>query len=117
MKRLVLITLALVGGLLYLNAAKDKPRTLGTIERLDPAFFDDLVTPKDAVLEILGDGYNWVEGPGWDKKAGHLLFSDVPSNSVLQVQARRKDQPLPAAVRIHRHPRRSDGTGKQWLAL
>ncbi|NBO93517.1 MAG: SMP-30/gluconolactonase/LRE family protein [Planctomycetia bacterium] len=80
MKRLVLITLALVGGLLYLNAAEDKPRTLGTIERLDPAF-DDLVA-KDAVLEILGDGYNWVEGPVWDKKAGHLLFSDIPSNSV-----------------------------------
>src|SRR5206468_11304057 len=61
-------------------AAENKTKTLGTIERLDKGL-DDLLA-KDAVLEVLGDGYNWIEGPAWDKKAGHLLFSDIPSNSV-----------------------------------
>jgi gluconolactonase len=80
MRRTVLLTLALAGGLLCLRAADEKPKTLGTIDRLDKAL-DDLL-PKDAKLEVLGEGYNWVEGPVWRKKEGDLLFSDIPSNSV-----------------------------------
>ena len=41
-----------------------KVPTLGTIERLDPAF--DKLIAKGAVLEKLADGFNWVEGPVWD---------------------------------------------------
>src|SRR5262249_28096117 len=47
------------------------------------ARFDQLI-PKDAVLEKLGEGYDWSEGPAWDKKGGYLLFSDIPPNSVMK---------------------------------
>jgi gluconolactonase len=57
-----------------------KLKTLGKIERHDKAL-DDLLA-EDAYLEVLQDGYNWTEGPVWDKKNGCLLFSDIPSNSV-----------------------------------
>src|SRR5262245_58412384 len=81
MRRIVLLTLALAGGLLCAPAADDKStKTLGSIERKDKGL-DDLLA-KDAKLEILGEGYNWVEGPVWRKKDGYLLFSDIPSNSV-----------------------------------
>jgi gluconolactonase len=50
--------------------------------RLDPRF--DKLVPVDAVVEKLVDGYNWVEGPVWDRKGGFLLFSDIPSNSIFK---------------------------------
>src|SRR4029077_12036692 len=51
-------------------------KTLGTIERLDPAL--DKLIPKDAKLEILAGGFIWVEGPVWIKQGtgGFLAFSD-----------------------------------------
>jgi gluconolactonase len=42
--------------------------------------------PPDAVLEKVADGFAWVEGPVWDRKNGHLLFSDIPNNSVFKRQ-------------------------------
>jgi len=80
MRRVLLLLSTVFFGLLLSLPAADKLRTLGSIERLDKAL-DDLL-PADAKLEIIADGYNWVEGPVWDKKAGVLLFSDIPSNSV-----------------------------------
>ncbi len=55
-------------------------RTIGTIDRLDPAL-DAIISP-DAKVEIIADGFDWTEGPLWldDKKT--LLFSDIPRNSV-----------------------------------
>ncbi|MDX2035850.1 MAG: SMP-30/gluconolactonase/LRE family protein [Isosphaeraceae bacterium] len=58
----------------------DAVPTLGTIERLDPRF-DELV-PKDAKVERLAEGFDWTEGPVWDKKGNFLLFSDIPPNRV-----------------------------------
>jgi gluconolactonase len=59
-------------------------KTLGTIERLDPAF-DELIG-KDAKLEMLAGGYDWVEGPVWvpGRTGGFVLFSDIPNNSVFK---------------------------------
>lgn len=51
-----------------------------TIERLDPAF--DALVATGAVVENLGSGFNWSEGPVWDPAQGALLFSDVPENRV-----------------------------------
>ena len=56
--------------------------TLGTIERVDPRF--DAIVPKDARVERLAEGYDWAEGPVWDKKAEALYFSDVPMNTVFR---------------------------------
>ena len=36
----------------------------------------------DAKLEILGEGFEWAEGPVWVKDGGYLLFSDVPTNII-----------------------------------
>jgi gluconolactonase len=69
------------------DKAKKVP-TLGTIERLDPAF--DKLIAKDAVLERLAGGFTWVEGPVWDKKNDCLYFSDIPTNSVYKWQEGKK---------------------------
>ncbi len=51
-----------------------------SIERLDPAL-DGLIA-ADAVIENLGTGFNWSEGPVWEPQQGALLFSDVPENRI-----------------------------------
>ena len=56
--------------------------TLGRIIREDPRL--DQLIPTDARIEVLGSGFEWTEGPVWIKDGGHLLFSDIPRNSVLK---------------------------------
>lgn len=56
--------------------------TFGSVVRLDPAM-DKLIAPT-AKIERLADGFVWSEGPVWDKKGEHLLFSDVPRNVVFK---------------------------------
>lgn len=72
----------LVATLAQLGPASASDDTAGNIVRLDPRF--DKLVPRDARLERLAGGFSWVEGPVWDRKRACLLFSDVPSNSVLQ---------------------------------
>jgi len=55
-------------------------RTTGRFERVLPGF--DRLVPRDAVIEVLAEGFRWSEGPVWDREGGRLLFSDVPSNVV-----------------------------------
>ena len=54
--------------------------TLGTIERFDPRL--DKIIPPGAKVERIAGGYDWSEGPVWDRKGQFLLFSDVPQNVV-----------------------------------
>ena len=56
------------------------PRTLGTVERLDPAI--DAIIPADAVIEVLAEGFDWAEGPVWIEDGAYVLFSDVPQNRI-----------------------------------
>jgi gluconolactonase len=60
--------------------AHNPPRTMGIIERLDPAL--DKLVPKDAEMEIIGEGFQWSEGPVWIRHGNFLLFSDVLTNTV-----------------------------------
>jgi gluconolactonase len=78
----VLWALALLGRHASAQTVKDRPKTLGRIERIDPRF--DQLVPKDAEIEVLADGFNWSEGPVWVPKGQYLLFSDVPENTVFQ---------------------------------
>ena len=64
--------------LMTMAADEKKYPTVGSIERLDPAF-DALVAPG-AVLEKIAEGFTWSEGPVWIGNV--LLFSDVPENIV-----------------------------------
>ncbi|NER13725.1 SMP-30/gluconolactonase/LRE family protein [Leptobacterium flavescens] len=54
--------------------------TTGSIERLDP-LFDDIVD-SHAQIEVIGEGFDWTEGPVWVEEGGYLLFSDIPKNSI-----------------------------------
>lgn len=62
------------------DSAGARPRTIGTIERLDPAI--DSLIPADAVIEVLATGFEWAEGPVWIEEGEYLLFSDVPANRI-----------------------------------
>jgi gluconolactonase len=57
-------------------------KTIGSIERLDPAL-DALIGP-DASIEIIAEGFTWSEGPLWLESEKKLLFSDVPENKIYQ---------------------------------
>ncbi|MDE2319879.1 MAG: SMP-30/gluconolactonase/LRE family protein [Rhodospirillales bacterium] len=45
--------------------------------------FRNLVLPN-AKLEVLGDGFRWLEGPVWFPDHELLLFSDIPNNKVMR---------------------------------
>jgi gluconolactonase len=67
------------------TAGKDKVYPpIGTIERLDPAL-DGLIA-TNAFIEKLARGFEWSEGPVWDRRASALYFSDVPQNVVFKWQ-------------------------------
>jgi gluconolactonase len=52
--------------------------------RLDPRF--DKLVPINVKVEKIVSDRKWVEGPVWNRERGYLLFSDIPSNSVIQWQ-------------------------------
>lgn len=57
-------------------------QTTGSVEQLD----DELsqVLNVEAVPEIIGEGYDWSEGPVWVEEHKFLLFSDIPPNRIYQ---------------------------------
>lgn len=60
--------------------ANKEIKTIGSMERLDPAL-DSILSPN-AKVEIIAEGYDWSEGPLWVENQKMLLFSDVPKNIV-----------------------------------
>lgn len=50
------------------------------VDRRDPRL--DAIIAPDAEIEILASGFDWSEGPVWDRANGRLLFSDIPKNTV-----------------------------------
>ncbi len=87
MKRRTLIGLGLV---LIVAAATVRPAAAqpaaageaGAVERIDPRF--DALVAADATVERIADGFQFIEGPVWvgDAGDGHLLFSDIPADTV-----------------------------------
>lgn len=57
-------------------------RAADDVERLDPRL--DALIPPGATLQRVIDGYDWTEGPLWDRRDGSLLFSDVPRNAIFR---------------------------------
>jgi len=57
-----------------------KYKTIGSIERIDPAF--DSIISSNAIPEIIADSFAWSEGPLWIDNKKMLLFSDIPNNTV-----------------------------------
>jgi gluconolactonase len=82
MRSVVLVLTAVLATASSLGPAQPGP-TLPAgprIVRLDSRF--DRLVPADAVVTRIADGFAWVEGPVWDRRRGHLLFSDVPGNAI-----------------------------------
>jgi gluconolactonase len=76
MKRLLAPVLLLLASC----TATKETKTVGNIERLDPAL--DAIIAPDATIEVIAEGYDWSEGPVWIESHKMLLFSDVPKNIV-----------------------------------
>jgi gluconolactonase len=62
-----------------------QPEIIGRIERLDPAL--DALVPVAAKIEKIAAGFTWSEGPAWIRSGGHLLFTDVPENTLYKWSA------------------------------
>ncbi|MCC9601403.1 SMP-30/gluconolactonase/LRE family protein [Stieleria sp. JC731] len=60
------------------------PSTIGRIEILSPEM--EQFVDGGTKIEVLGGGFTWTEGPVWiqDDAGGHLLFSDIPRNSIFR---------------------------------
>ena len=84
MKRTILMSILsfLLGFAMTTAAFGQTPKSLGEIERLDPAF-DKIVAPGEKI-EVLAGGFDWSEGPCWIKKEGFLIFSDIPPNKIMK---------------------------------
>ncbi len=54
----------------------------GAVERLDPAL--DALIDVNAPLEVLAEGFEWSEGPVWVEAENHVLFTDIPRNTIYQ---------------------------------
>lgn len=73
-------TLSLLLCLLYAASAQEKKAGSGTIEFLEPELYG--LINKDAVVEIIAEGFQFTEGPVWVEKEQMLLLSDVPGNCI-----------------------------------
>ncbi len=72
------------GGAGRAASGQGSPPTIGSIERLAPAF--DSLIPMGALIEVLAEGFDWAEGPVWIHDGDYLLFSDVPRNRIYRWQ-------------------------------
>ena len=63
-----------------------EPCTVGSVERFDSAL--DKLVDSDAKMEVIGEGYEWCEGPVWVPAGNFLLFSDIPNNAIMRWDAK-----------------------------
>lgn len=75
-----------------------------------PVSFPTVANPIDGEVEVIASGYIWTEGPVWvGDEQGHLLFSDVPGNTIYSWNGKvttaflapsgLRDFPIPASIR------------------
>ena len=65
-----------------LKVIRHRIRPSASLESKDPRF--DKLISSNAKMEKLGEGFEWCEGPVWNKEGGYLLFSDIPRNSLMK---------------------------------
>ena len=85
MKYLVLLTsLLFSAGCTTKTEAPVAPpnKGVGSIVRLNAGL--DAIVPANAVIEKIGEGFSFTEGPQW-RSDGHLWFSDVTGNLVRSI--------------------------------
>jgi len=64
------------------QASPAQPVAIGEVVRLDERIHQ--LIPQDAKIELLAEGFEWAEGPVWNRKEQAILFSDIPNNVVHQ---------------------------------
>jgi gluconolactonase len=69
-------------------SALGQTKTIGKIIQNDPEL--SKLLSIDDKLEVLGEGFEWSEGPVWIKEGNYLLFSDVPTNIIYKWKAGEK---------------------------
>ena len=72
------LSLLLIANNVFAQGIERLPQ--GTIERRSPAL--DAVIKKNAKVEVIGDGFEWVEGPVWVENKKMLLVSDIFKNQI-----------------------------------
>src|SRR2546428_13723810 len=73
-------TLGSAAAALLLPALRVHAQGANEVVRLDPAL--DQIISSDTKVEKLAGGFGFVEGPGWVRQGGYLLFSDIPANAI-----------------------------------
>lgn len=73
------------------TAPAQQPAPAAVIERLHPDL--DAVIDTQAVVSVIADGFDWVEGPLWVEKEQLLLFSDVMKNRIYKWTAQQGARP------------------------
>lgn len=56
--------------------------TLGEIKQHHPSLAK--VLDKNTPVQVITSGFTWSEGPAWNKEGQFLVFSEIPSNSVMK---------------------------------
>ena len=62
------------------SSSQTRRPSIGEVVRLDDRI--NQLIPQDAAIELLAEGFEWAEGPVWDRKSKAILFSDIPNNVV-----------------------------------
>lgn len=62
------------------NQKQTQDSSIGKVEFYDPLAYR--IVDSNATIELIGQHYNWSEGPVWVTAKQMLLFSDVPENKV-----------------------------------
>ncbi len=80
----VIIALAELGASVTAQPQPARPIQKIEVVRIDPRF--DKLVPPNLRIERIVSHRQWVEGPVWNRRKGYLLFSDIPTNSVIKWQ-------------------------------
>ena len=114
-RRFTVVACCMTLGLMLDQASAEAPKTIGKVERLDPAF--DQLLPPGTEIQVLASGFDWSEGPVWVPKTESLLFSDIPPNKIMSWNAKqginlfRESSGYTGTAKIHRQRARH-----QWIS-
>lgn len=79
MKSFLIISIVLLS---FLNVSAQEIKTDAKI-KVNNQLLNEIIH-KNVQVEILGQGYEWAEGPLWLEKENKLIFSDIPNNSIFE---------------------------------
>lgn len=67
---------------LWMFSAPVWAQSYGSVVRIDPQL--DTLVAADAKIDLVVQGFRFVEGPVWLKSRGYLVFSDIPGNRLFK---------------------------------